>query len=41
MDASLNDAHLAEAIARQGGYEEVELKSLWGALRYGNKSVRV
>ena len=32
MDASLNDAHLAEAIARQGGYEEVELKSLWGAV---------
>ena len=32
MDASLNDALLAEAIAKQGGYEEVELKSLWGAV---------
>ena len=32
MDSSLNDALLAEAIAKQGGYEEVELKSLWGAV---------
>ena len=32
MDSSLNDALVAEAIAKQGGYEEVELKSLWGAV---------
>mgnify|MGYP002005178974 CR=1 FL=1 len=30
MDSSVTDALIAEAIAKQGGYEEVEQKSLWG-----------
>lgn len=28
----MNDTIIAEAVARQGGYEEVELKSLWGTV---------